>query len=53
KFPDNPNLIASLAGYYRDTGQTQKAIEYYEKLVKLTPNNETARQDLEELKAKR
>ena len=53
KFPDNPNLIASLAGYYRDTGQTQKAIEYYEKLVKLAPNNETARQDLEELKAKR
>lgn len=50
KFPDNPNVIAPLASYYRQTNQIAKAIEYYEKLLKLTPNNETARQDLEELK---
>ncbi len=53
KFPDSPNLIGPLASYYRDTQQTQKAIEYYEKLLRLTPDNEAAKQDLAELKAKR
>lgn len=52
KFPDNPNLIAPLAAYYRDTNQTQKAIEWYEKLVKLSPENQAAKEDLEELKTK-
>ncbi len=53
KFPDNLNLIAPLAGYYRDTNQTQKAIEWYEKLVKLLPSNQEAKQDLAALKAKK
>ncbi|MFH0873369.1 MAG: hypothetical protein V1846_00810 [Candidatus Komeilibacteria bacterium] len=53
KFPDNANLIAPLAGYFRDTNQTQKAIEWYEKLVKLNPDNTAAEQDLAELKAKK
>ena len=52
KFPDSPNLIGPLASYYRDTQQTQKAIEYYEKLLKLTPDNEAAKQDLKELRNK-
>jgi len=52
KFADNPNLIAPLAAYYRDTNQTQPAIEWYERLVKLDSNNVAAKQDLEELKAK-
>lgn len=50
KFPDEVNLIAPLAAYYRQTDQVQKAIEWYEKLVRLAPDNETAKQDLQELK---
>ncbi|OGZ34120.1 MAG: hypothetical protein A2Y98_02185 [Candidatus Portnoybacteria bacterium RBG_19FT_COMBO_36_7] len=50
KFIDDVNIISSLASYYRLTNQTEKAIQFYEKLVKLNPDNETARQDLEELK---
>ena len=53
KFPDNANLIAPLAAYYRDTDQIQKAIERYEQLVKLLPDNKEAKQDLAELKAKK
>ncbi|MBU1102211.1 tetratricopeptide repeat protein [Patescibacteria group bacterium] len=52
KFPDNPNLVSNLAAYYRQTNQVDKAIEYYEKLVRLAPGNETAKQDLEELRNK-
>lgn len=50
KFPDNANLIAPLAAYFRDVNQTEKAIEWYEKLVKLQPDNQEAKQDLEALK---
>jgi len=50
KFPDNANLIGPLAVYYRETGQVAKAIEYYEKLLVLSPNNAMAKQDLAELK---
>ena len=52
KFSDNPNLIAPLAAYYRDANQTPKAIEWYEKLVKIDPNNAAAEQDLAEMKDK-
>lgn len=49
KFPDNPNLIAPLAAYFRDTNQIAKAIEWYKKLIKISPDNEEAKQDLAEL----
>jgi len=52
KIPDNTFLISSLAAYFRDTNQTIKAIEGYEKLVKLLPDNVEAKRDLAELKAK-
>lgn len=52
KFPDNPNLIGPLALYYRQTNQTKKAIEFYEKLVKLAPDNQAAKEDLAELRKK-
>lgn len=52
KFPDNTNLIAPLAAFYRDTNQTVKAVEWYEKLVKLAPDNAEAKKDLAELKTK-
>jgi Tfp pilus assembly protein PilF len=50
KFPNNPNLVGPLALYYKQTSQTQKAIEYYEKLVKISPENQMAKEDLAELK---
>jgi cytochrome c-type biogenesis protein CcmH/NrfG len=52
KFPDNVDLTSALATYYRQTEQIEKAIQYYEKLVALDPNNKTAKDDLEELKKK-
>ena len=51
KFPDNTNLIAPLAGFYKQTGQTQQAIEYLEKLLKLMPDNQAVKAELVELKA--
>lgn len=48
--PNDVNLIAPLALYYRQTNQVEKAIEYYEKLVLLAPDNEMAKEDLEELR---
>lgn len=50
KFSDNVNLIGPLASFYKQTGQAQKAIEWYEKLVKLTPDNAAVKADLAELK---
>jgi len=50
KFPDNPNLIGPLALYYKQTGQIQKAIAQYEKLIILSPENQAAKEDLAELK---
>lgn len=52
KFPDNANLIAPLAAYFRDTNQTAKAIQWYKELVRLSPDNAQARQDLAALEAR-
>lgn len=52
KFPDNANLIGPLAGYFRDTNQTNKAIQWYKELVRLLPDNAAAKADLAELEAK-
>lgn len=49
KFPDNPNLIAPLAGFFRDTNQVQKAIEQYKELLRLVPDNAEAKKDLVEM----
>ncbi len=52
ELPDNPTLVANLATYYKDTNDISKAIEWYEKLVKISPDNVAAKQDLAELKTK-
>ena len=44
------DFYAMLATFYKDTGQKEKAIPYYEKVLELDPNNEGAKIDLEELK---
>jgi len=53
KFPDEVNLIGPLAVFYYQTNQVDKAIPVYEKLVKLSPDNETAKQDLAELRKRK
>ncbi len=51
--PNDINLISALATYYRQNDQIAQAIIYYEQLLKLNPDNQTAKQDLAELKAKK
>jgi tetratricopeptide (TPR) repeat protein len=44
------DLYSMLAVFYDETGEIDKAIEYYEIVVKLTPENVSAKMRLEELK---
>jgi len=50
KFTDDVNLASALASFYKQTGQRDKAISAYERLIKLAPNNQAAKDDLTELK---
>ncbi len=50
KYPDEPDFLTLLADYYQDVGDKEKAIEYYEKLLKVDPLNQEAKQELEKLK---
>ena len=50
KNPDDPQILAMLATYYQDTGDKEKAIEYYERLVKAMPENEAAKNELKKLR---
>lgn len=50
KYPRETNILAQLAFYYRDTGQTQKAIDRYEELLAKYPESTVAKQALAELK---
>lgn len=51
KFPSEPNIVASLSAFYRETNQVQKAVQSLEKLVQMSPENQAAKNDLAELKA--
>jgi tetratricopeptide (TPR) repeat protein len=44
-------LLSNLANYYKDGGNREKAIEYFEKALKASPSNEAIKRDLEALKA--
>lgn len=50
KNPESSELYALLADYYADNGEKEKAIENYEKLLKLSPDNEAAKVEIEKLK---
>ena len=43
-------FVGPIAVYYKDFGTKEQAIEWYEKLIKLEPTNETARAELTEIK---
>lgn len=49
--PGDVDYCTLLAMYYEDTGQIDKAIEYYEKTVELDPKNTAAADQLKTLKA--
>jgi cytochrome c-type biogenesis protein CcmH/NrfG len=49
--PDDQNLLSLLAGYYRDTGQKEKAIEIYEKILKLRPDDKILQEEIISLKS--
>lgn len=48
--PDDSTLLANLANYYKEIGDKQKAMEYFEKTIQLNPSNEAAKKEIEELK---
>lgn len=50
EYSNEPEFLALLANYYQKQGDTQKAIQYYEKLLKADPGNQEAIDELEELK---
>ena len=47
---NNINIIRELSRVYSDSGNVKKAIEYLEKVIKVNPNNESLKKELEELK---
>lgn len=49
-YPDEPDFLVLLAVYYQDIGDIQKAIEYFEKLLKIDPANQAVQRDLEKLR---
>lgn len=47
--PDNLNLLSYLANYYKKEGNVAKAKEIYNKILKLDPQNEAVKRELERL----
>src|SRR3989344_1582590 len=47
--PNSQDLMTLLASYYRDNGNKEKAIEYFNKVLKLNPDNEAVKRELERL----
>ncbi|MEK7643943.1 MAG: tetratricopeptide repeat protein, partial [Patescibacteria group bacterium] len=48
----DPTLHAYLGGYYRDVKNYPKAIEHYEHVLKVRPDETTVWEEVERLKAK-
>ena len=49
--PKDQNMLALLAGHYRDTKQNEKAVEIYEKILELRPDDKLIREEINNLKA--
>lgn len=45
-------FVGPMATYYRDFGPKEEAIKWYERLIKIDPENSTAKAELEEIKNK-
>lgn len=51
--PENTTLILYLARFYKERGEISRAIEFYEKVLKLDPENEAVKNEIAVLKAKK
>lgn len=49
KNPGDPQILAMLATYFQDIGDKEKAIQYYEQLLIVMPENGPARNELDKL----
>ena len=49
EYPKSGNVWDSLAEGYMKTGNNKKAIKYYRKSLKITPNNQNAKDMLKKL----
>jgi len=49
RLPNHPDLLSYLAVFYQNEGEKEKAIEYYKKLLEVSPANESARSELNKL----
>ena len=49
--PENLDLLILLAAFYRDQGQKDKAIEYYQKALKVNPADQSIKKELDKLQA--
>lgn len=50
RVPNHPDLLSYLAVYWQNKGETEKAIEHYERLLKVAPLNKTAKDELNKLR---
>ncbi len=50
KHPNDVDLIARLAQYYRDSGDRKNALIYYKKLLDLDPGNSSALEEVDRLR---
>ncbi len=50
-FPNHQDLVSYLATYFKEKGLKDRAIPYYEQLIKINPANASARADLDKLKS--
>ena len=49
--PEEADLYSLTARFYDDTGNTQKAIEYYEKHLAINPDNEAVKMEVDRLRS--
>jgi len=50
--PDSPDILLFLSNFYKRNNNIEKAIEYLEKAIEVSPQNSLYREELEELKKK-
>lgn len=49
RYPEETNLMAILANYYKSLDRKEEAIEYYHKILEINPDSEVAKKGLEDL----
>ena len=49
RYPEETNLMAILAHYYKNMERKEEAIEYYQKILEINPDSEVAKRELKVL----